>query len=142
MNKSSPGKEAAVNTDTKESSNAYINLAMDQDTYKQRLRELRVSREELRYLIRRFPVELMQELGSQGVEMKRKSICQSMKSFDRNISSLVLDLEGNRSAEDALRIEEVELLGKEAKKELIDHKVLIYEALASYARVMYLRLMR
>ena len=67
VNKNSPIKEAAVNTNTQESSNDNLNLAMDQDAYKQRLRELRVSREELRYLMQRFPVELLQELGSQGV---------------------------------------------------------------------------
>ena len=47
VSKSSPSKEAAVNTNTKESSKANLNLAMDQSAYKKRLREISVSREEL-----------------------------------------------------------------------------------------------
>ena len=57
---SSSSVEAAINTDTKESSKTNLNLAMDQDAYKQRLRELGVSREELRYLIQEFPVDLVE----------------------------------------------------------------------------------
>ena len=54
------------------------------------------------------------------------------KVADRKISHLVLDLEAKGSAQDALRIENVELMGKQAKKEYVDHKALVYEALAGY----------
>ena len=64
--------------------------------------------------------------------MKRKSICQRMKLHEKKVSKLVLDLNAKGSAKDSLRIKEVELMDKEAKKEFVDHKGLVYEALASY----------
>ena len=70
--------------------------------------ESRVSRVALKYLIEQFPVEHVRELGSQGVEMKRMSINQTMKEFDKKVSNLVFDLEAKDSAENALWIKEVE----------------------------------
>ena len=74
MGRCLPSLTKPNNTETEESSNAKgdLNLAMDQDNYKKRLREIRVSREELKYLILMFHVELVEGLGSQGVEIQRK----------------------------------------------------------------------
>ena len=57
-----------------------------------------------------------------------------MKSFDRKISNLVLDLDGNRSKEDASRITEVELIRREVKDEFIAHKMQIYETFPNYVK--------
>ena len=65
---------------------------MDPDTYKQILMEIRISRVTLKYLIEQFLVELVQELGSQGVKIKRMSINQIMKEFNKKVSNLVFDL--------------------------------------------------
>ena len=54
-----------------------------------------------------------------------------MKSIERKVSNLVINLDAKGSAQDTSRIEEVELMSKQAKKEYVDHKVLVYEDLAS-----------
>ena len=84
-----------------------LDQAMDLDIYKKRLMEVRISRFALKYLIDRFPVTLVHELGSQGVKMKRISINHTMKEFNKKVSNLVFDLEVKDSAENALSIEEV-----------------------------------
>ena len=105
---------------------------MDQDTYKKRLMEVTISNVLLKQLIKQFPIDFMVGLDSPGVPRKREAINQSMRSLDRKISHLVLNLEAKGSAQDTLRIKNVELMGKQAKKEYVDHKALVYEAFASY----------
>ena len=105
---------------------------MDQDTYKKMLMEVRISKVELKQLIKQFPTVLVLELDSHGVARQRKAINQSMSSLDREISHLVLDLKAKGSAQDALRIENVELMGKKARKEYVDYKAFVYEAFTGY----------
>ena len=64
--------------------------------------------------------------------MKRLLINQTMKEFDKKVSNLVFDLEAKDSAENTLWIKEVKQIGRAAKKEYVDHKVLTYKTLATF----------
>ena len=55
-----------------------------------------------------------------------------MRSLDRKISHLVIDLKANKTAQDALRIKYVEFMGKQARKENVDHKSIVYETFSGY----------
>ena len=63
---------------------------------------------------------------------KRQAINQKKRSLDRKISQLVINLEAKGPAKDASRIEHVEFMGKLARKEYVDHKLIVYKTFAGY----------
>ena len=75
---------------------------MNPDTYKKRLRDIRVSRISLNYLIDRFPTTLVHELGEQEVKVEQASFNQMMKECDKKVSNLIFDLEKKEAASNAL----------------------------------------
>ena len=89
-------------------------IETDPDTYKKRLRDIRVSRISLKYLIDRFPLALVHELGEQGVKIEWASINQMMKEFNKKVSNLIFDLEAKDSDLNALWIEEVKKIYRAA----------------------------
>ena len=61
-----------------------------------------------------------------------EAINQQMRSLDRKISQLMIDLEAKGPAQEASRITHVEFLGRLAGEEYVDHKLNVYKTCAGY----------
>ena len=105
--------------------------AMDQGEYNRRFREVKVARENVRSSIEHFPVALVENLDSQGIDSERRAITDCVKIFNDKVSNLKVDLDGDEHEEDARRLSNLDKIKKEISDEVLTHKKLIGEKFES-----------
>ena len=104
---------------------------MDQGEYTRRFREVKVARENVRTSIENFPVALVENLDSQGIDSERRAIADCVKIFNDKVSNLKVDLDGDEHEEDARRLSNLDKINEEISDEVLTHKKLIGEKFES-----------
>ena len=77
-------------------------------------------------------MNLILELDSHRVERKREAINWKMRSLNKKISQLVIDLKAKGPVQDASEIEHEAFMGRLARKEYVEHKSIMYQTCAGY----------